>query len=43
VTATQVRAASRKAMAAGPINKAVERMAPMVTADIDTASATASR
>ena len=42
-TATPVRVATRRAMAAGPINRAVERIAPIVTADIDTASARAKR
>ena len=41
--ATPVRFASRRAMAAGPIKRAVERIAPIVIADIDTAKASARR
>ena len=41
--ATPIRFATRSATAAGPINRAVERIAPIVTADIDTAKARANR
>ena len=37
------RLVSRSAVAAGPISRAVERIAPMVTADSDTARASATR